>query len=643
MSTLAAARYELQVGLAPAAPALPLALAAPSSPRLDHADDDEAASLLPRPAVRRLEPAASEVRRLRRGFFAYSVASEVFVIVAGTLFLPVVLETYARENGRLAPDFVAGCPPSGLGAGGGAGEGAAEGDQARCAVSVLGVWVDTASVALLTYSASVAAQALTVISMGRLADDPYIRHRLLSLFALVGSLACIFFLAVPSGSSLWPTAALLALIANVSFGASIVCLNSYLPDLGRLDPAVLLAQGALDAAQHSFLSRTTSPHARPPSPLSSVPEPDEDDDDALLGSSQSLARASDAYAAARGRATAALSARAIAAGYAAGIAVLVALLPVVKALSGSAGGGGGPGTWPLRVAVAVSGAWWLVGSVPAAAWLRPLEGGGGGDGEREGGGSSARRSAGGGRGVKARSWAGAVRNGWSGLVDMLREWRRLPQAFKFLAAWFLLSDAFATITSTAVLFAKTSLGLATSSLIYVAILTPLSGLIGALVCPFLQSHTALAHLHLSTHRILVALVVLSLGVPLYGLVALRTARQMYLLAVVFGFLFGAFQSFARALYAQIIPPARASAYFALYSITDKSSSFLGPLLVATVTTATGEIRHGFILIAALMAAAVPVLVRVEVDQGAQDAERMDSELKGEVDEADDEEGLGGRA
>ncbi|GAA5833672.1 hypothetical protein JCM9279_001593 [Rhodotorula babjevae] len=639
MSTLPSARYEPQVGLAPAAPTIPLAPAAPRLARADsdHAADDEAASLLPRPAVHRLEPAEKEVSRLRRGFYAYSVASEVFVIVAGTLSLPVVLETYARENGRVAPDFVARCLPSGLGGGG---EGAAEGDQARCAVRVLGIWVDTASVALLTYSASVAAQALTVISIGRLADDPHIRHRLLSLFALVGSAACILFLAVPSDSSLWPLSALLALVANVSFGASIVALNSYLPDLGRLDPAVLLARGALDAAQHSFLSHHPDPT------FTSTHHDDDDDDDALLGASESLARATDAYTAARGRATAALSARAIAAGYAAGIAVLLALLPVVNALSASASASdgtqaaeGGGGTWPLRVAVAVSGAWWLVGSVPAAAWLRPLEG----DGEREGGGSAAAaRRAGGGRGVKAHSWDAAIRSGWSGLAGMLREWRRLPQAFKFLAAWFLLSDAFATITSTAVLFAKTSLGLPTSSLIYVAILTPLSGLVGALACPLLQSH-----LHLSTHRLLIVIVILSLAVPIWGVVALHSARQMYLLAVVFGLLFGAFQAFARALYAQLIPPARASAFYALYSITDKSSSFLGPMLVAVVTTATGEIRHGFVLIAALMAAAVPILISVDVGEGAQDAERMDRELKDEAGglEVDDEEeeGVGGRA
>lgn len=422
------------------------------------------------------------------------------------------------------------------------------------------------------------------------------------------------------------------------------------PDLGRLDPAVVLARGSLDTAQRSFLSGQQRP-------ASAVTPCEESDEDALLASSQSLARAQDAYTSARGRATARLSARAIAAGYAAGIAVLLALLPVVRVLG--AGSTNAGGTWPLRVAVASSGAWWLIGSVPAVAWLRPTERGG-----------SRRRQS----GAKSGAWASlvaSVRSGWSGLADMLREWRSVPQTFRFLLSWFLLSDgasphalarsllrltpltsldesaAFATITSTAVLFAKTSLGLPTSSLIVIAILTPLSGLFGALVCPFLQSHAALASLRLTTHRMLVLLVLASLVVPLWGLVALRTAPQMYALSIVFGSLFGAYQSFARALYASLIPPRAASRWFALYSITDKSSSFVGPLLVAVVTTATGEIRHGFVLIAGLMALAVPVLVGVDVAKGAEDAEKVDGELKSEgeglADADEDEEARNGRA
>lgn len=59
---------------------------------------------------------------------------------------------------------------------------------------------------------------------------------------------------------------------------------------------------------------------------------------------------------------------------------------------------------------------------------------------------------------------------WQELWLLIREYRRLPETFRYLAAWFIMSDAFATITSTAVLFAKTTLGMPASSLIWIGVL-----------------------------------------------------------------------------------------------------------------------------------------------------------------------------
>ncbi|GAA5996792.1 Atg22p [Rhodotorula paludigena] len=562
--------------------------------------DDEAGPLLSRSLPsddgEDLEVDNTGLTRLRWGFLAYSVASEVFIIVSGTLFLPILLETFARENGRLASDHSLACPPTGAADGGGE-DGTEEG---RCVVHLFGAWVETASFSLAVYSASVAVQALTVISMGGLGDHPRIRHRLLLSFALVGSVACMLFLLLPSDSPLWPLCAVLALVANVTFGASMVCLNSYLPDLGRLHPTVLRAASTLHHAQQRYLSqRRGSFHSS----------------NTLLSASQSLARATDEYTAARGKATGEVSARAIAAGYAAGIAVLVALLPLVEALQGP---DGATGTWPLRVAVAISGAWWLVFTIPAAVWLRPSD-------------AVKRISE-----LKGRTCGQSVREGWKGLSEMLRGWRRLPATFWFLGAWFILSDSFATITSTAILFAKTALNLETSSLILIAILTPLSGLFGALLFPFIQQHPSLVRFRLTTHRMLLLLVSLSLLVPLWGLVALRSAGQMYALAVVFGSLYGSYQAFSRACFAQLVPASQSSRWYALYSVTDKSSSFLGPLLVAVVTTATGQIRHGFWLILGLMLSAIPILANVDMARGVADADRLDRELKMQVVQEEDE-------
>jgi len=83
---------------------------------------------------------SKEHRRELWGWLTYAFASEVFVIVSLTLFLPICLEQFARDNGFLLPDKTIPCssdptPPTG----------AAEEDEVRCVVKLGWVWIDTAS------------------------------------------------------------------------------------------------------------------------------------------------------------------------------------------------------------------------------------------------------------------------------------------------------------------------------------------------------------------------------------------------------------------------------------------------------------------------------------------------------------------
>lgn len=50
---------------------------------------------------------------------------------------------------------------------------------------------------------------------------------------------------------------------------------------------------------------------------------------------------------------------------------------------------------------------------------------------------------------------------------------------------------------------------------------------------------------------------------------LTTPGEMYALAVVFGSVYGAFQGYARAFYAELIPPGEEARWYGLFSITDK--------------------------------------------------------------------------
>jgi UMF1 family MFS transporter len=87
------------------------------------------------------------------------------------------------------------------------------------------------------------------------------------------------------------------------------------------------------------------------------------------------------------------------------------------------------------------------------------------------------------------------------------------------------------------------------------------------------------------------LVVAASAIPLYGVIGLfaahdarwglRVPTEMFVLAAYFGALYGAFQSYARALYAEIIPPGEEARWYALFSITDKVCTFSVPGLGAS--------------------------------------------------------------
>lgn len=144
----------------------------------------------------------------------------------------------------------------------------------------------------------------------------------------------------------------------------------------------------------------------------------------------------------------------------------------------------------------------------------------------------------------------------------------------------LCATAFTTITSTAILFGKTSLNMKPSALILIGIIVPLSGILGSLFWPRLQRRYEWSNL-----RVLLILLVLASLIPAYGCLGfvgvfhrvgfggLTTQGEMFGLAVFFGtsnllvtssmrywpehhigFVLGAFNGYARAFYAELLPP-----------------------------------------------------------------------------------------
>ena len=238
------------------------------------------------------------------------------------------------------------------------------------------------------------------------------RKRLLLTFALIGAAAATLFLVLPSTSPLWFLSALLAICANVGFGASVVAMNAYLPSLARESPEVLQILEEIRSKPVSPSGEdTTSDHVGSPLIIHHAPSEDVEILKARYDSELS-------------RVMSRISSLGIALGYGAGIFLLLVALVPVTLLHGS--------TFALRVAIGLSGIWWAVFSIPAALWLPGSE-------------SSAQEEdiAWSTPEVQvAWSTSREIVAAWKRLGDMLRwqEIKKLGNTFKYLAAWFLLSD-----------------------------------------------------------------------------------------------------------------------------------------------------------------------------------------------------------
>lgn len=100
-------------------------------------------------------------------------------------------------------------------------------------ISVLGIPMAAESLFPYTISISVLLQVITLPIIGALADQVKSRTNLLGFFAMLGSISTMLMYFITDSN--YQFGALLLVLANVSFGSSIVVYNSYLPDIASPD------------------------------------------------------------------------------------------------------------------------------------------------------------------------------------------------------------------------------------------------------------------------------------------------------------------------------------------------------------------------------------------------------------------------
>ncbi|KAF4305884.1 Major facilitator superfamily domain general substrate transporter [Botryosphaeria dothidea] len=557
-------------------------------------------------------------RRELWGFYVYGWAAEVFVVCGVGSFIPITLEQLARERGVLQTDGKTPCttafdrpqPPSEL-----SGR-TPTSDAAQCVVYILGAEVNTASFAMYTFSISVLIQALLIISMSGAADHGRYRKSFLLNFAFIGSIATMLFL--PVTPQIFVLGALLAIISNTCFGASFVLLNSFLPLLVRNHPSVV---ESYPESEDSYDEDEDDYHDRD---HSGTEDEEELDYDEMPNQRSALLRRSSTtdYTAPFPKSPAtsshelALSTRissyGIGIGYTAALLVQAFAIIIVMQVDTTST------NFSLRLVLFCVGAWWFIFTIPAAFWLK----------SRPGPQLHLDNTGG-----KFQTGCDYFKYSWRSLGKTVMHARKLKDVLLFLGAWFLLSDAIATVSGTAVLFAKTSLSMKPGEVAFINVVVTITGIIGA----FSWSRLSIMMGLKPTQTILFCIALFEL-IPIYGLIGyipairklgvfgLQQPWEMYPLGAVYGFVLGGLSSYCRSLFGELIPPGFEAAFYALYAITDKGSSVFGPAVVGAITDATGGIRPAFWFLAVLVGLPFPLMALVDVERGRADGAALASAL-----------------
>jgi UMF1 family MFS transporter len=208
----------------------------------------------------------------------------------------------------------------------------------------------------------------------------------------------------------------------------------------------------------------------------------------------------------------------------------------------------------LKLVLFIIGLWWFLFTIPTAMWLRPRPGPPLPTDAK----LSENGSATAGHSSHGRLWWGYMKYSWVGLGKTIMRARRLKDVMLFLAAWFLVSDGIATVSGTAVLFAKTNLQMKPAQLAFISVVSTVTGVVGAFAWPRISKV-----LNRTPSQTILICMCVFLIIPIYGLMGFIPAVQragvggltspweMYLLGAVYGFVLGGVSGYCRSVFGEL--------------------------------------------------------------------------------------------
>ena len=209
------------------------------------------------------------------------------------------------------------------------------------------------------------------------------------------------------------------------------------------------------------------------------------------------------------------------------------------------------------------------------------------------------------------------------LVIFLRnKARSLPETSKYLTSYLIYNDGIQTVIAISSTFAaapllRGGLELSKNTLIQVILVIQFVAFLGALFWGKLAKWIG------AKQAIIVSLVIWA-GVVIYaygGMKGDNRATEFFILGVIIAIVLGGSQAISRSLFAQMVPKNKEAEFFSIYEISERGTSWLGPMIFGIANQLFGNLRIAILALIFFFVLGLVLLPFVNTNRAIDDAKK----------------------
>ena len=208
--------------------------------------------------------------------------------------------------------------------------------------------------------------------------------------------------------------------------------------------------------------------------------------------------------------------------------------------------------------------------------------------------------------------------GFTGLAASFRALARLPHTLRYLLGYMMFNDGIQTVIAVSSVFLAQELFVARGRPVGDAFLMGLILMVQfvAFLGSLIFERIAIA---IGTKRAILLSLLIWTAVVVYAYGFLQTVGQAWVMGAVIAVVLGGSQALSRSLFSQMIPAGREASFFGLYEISERGTSWIGPLIFGRVVAVTNSYRQAILSLIVLFIVGMVVLMLTNTERAIQDA------------------------